>query len=217
MSDNNPNEDSDFELFEEAGGSEPAVQPEPSAPAPRGNRSFALAAGITGGIVLIGLIALGVYNLVIGPRQQAALQEQAAQILAQNTATAQAATRSAESLIATENAAKVPKPTNTQMAPTQAPPTATQETVATQAPTSVLAQAASPTPPIAGGTLTGPQMTATMGVLQTQLAAVSSATPRATSLPTTGFADEVGLPGMIGLAAVFVVIILVVRGLRNRK
>lgn len=210
MSDINPNEDSDFELFEEAGGSEPAIAPEPTAPAPKGNRPFILAAGIIGGVILLGVIGLGIYNLVLGPQQQAARQEQAAQILAQNTATAQAATQVAAALQATDDAAKAPKPTSTLRPPTQVLPTST------IAPTSVLAQA-SPTPPIAGGTLTSPQLTATTGALQTQLAAASAGTARPTSLPTTGFADEVGLPGMIGLAAVFVVIILVVRGIRNRK
>jgi hypothetical protein len=210
MSDINPNEDSDFELFEEAGGSEPAIAPEPTTPAPKGNRPFILTAGIIGGVILLGVIGLGIYNLVLGPQQQAARQEQAAQILAQNTATAQAATQVAAALQATDEAAKAPKPTSTLRPPTQVLPTST------IAPTSVLAQA-SPTPPIAGGTLTSPQLTATTGALQTQLAAASAGTARPTSLPTTGFADEVGLPGMIGLAAVFVVIILVVRGLRNRK
>jgi len=215
MSDINPNEDSDFELFEEAGGSEPAISPEPAAPAPKGNRPFVLAAGIIGGIILIGLIALGAYNLVIGPRQEAARQEQAAQILAQNIATAQAATQAVIALQATEDAAKAPKPTSTLLAPTKPEPTKPQST-STTAPTSVLAQATQ-TPPVAGGTLTSLQLTATMGSLQTQLAAANTGTPRATSLPTTGFADEVGLPGMIGLAAVFVAIILVMRGLRNRE
>jgi len=212
MSDINPNEDSDFELFEEAGGSEPAISPEPVSPAPKGNRSFALAAGITGGVILIGLIGLLGYNLVIGPQRQAAREQTAAQVLAENTATAQAATEAVAAIQATEDAAKAPQatPTSTQVPATAIPPVATKE------PTKVLAQA-SPTPPVAGGTLTSPQLTATMGSLQTQLAAVSSATPRATSLPTTGFADEVGLPGLIGLAAVFVAIILVVRGLRSRK
>jgi hypothetical protein len=216
MSDINPNEDSDFELFEEAGGSEPAIAPEPASPAPKGNRPFVLAAGITGGIIVLGLIGLLGYNLVIGPQQQAARQQRAAQVLSENTATAQAATDVVAALQATENAAKAPQTTSTS---TQAPATALPP-VATKEPTKVLAQA-SPTPPVAGaitgGTLTSPEMTATMGSLQTQLASASSATPRATSLPTTGFADEVGLPGLIGLAAVFVAIILVVRGLRSRK
>ena len=211
MSDINPNEDSDFELFEEAGGSEPAISPEPVSPAPRGNRSFVLAAGITGGVILIGLIGLLGYNLVIGPQQQAARQQKAAQVLAENTATAQAATEVAAAIQATEDAAKAPKPTSTLRPATQVVPTST------LAPTSVLAQANTATPPVAGGTLTSLQLTATMGSLQTQLAAAGSGTPRATSLPTTGFADEVGLPGLIGLAVVFVAIILVVRGLRSRK
>ena len=113
MSDINPNEDSDFELFEEAGGSEPAIAPEPASPAPKGNRPFVLAAGITGGVILLGLIGLLGYNLVIGPQQQAARQQRAAQVLAENTATAQAATDVVAALQATENAAKAPLATST--------------------------------------------------------------------------------------------------------
>ena len=42
-------------------------------------------------------------------------------------------------------------------------------------------------------------------------------TPQATStaLPTTGFADEVGLPGLFGLAAVLVVVIFLARRART--
>lgn len=218
MSDINPNEDSDFELFEEAGDSQPTMPPEPDGPEPKGNRSFALTAGIIGGIIVLGIIALLVYNLMIAPRQQELHQQQAAQILVNNTRTAQAATLAAEAIKSTQDAANAPKPTLTVL-PTDLPTQAASPTSApaTKAPTSVLAQPSS-TPPLAGGgTLTAPQLTATMGALQTQLAAVSSSTARPTSLPTTGFADEVGLPGLIGLAAIFVVVILVVRGIRTRK
>jgi LPXTG-motif cell wall-anchored protein len=33
-------------------------------------------------------------------------------------------------------------------------------------------------------------------------------------LPTTGFADEVGLPGLLGLAALLIIVIVITRRLR---
>ena len=209
MPDNDPTENSDFELFEEAGGSEPAGAPAP-APAGKPNRPFLMTIGIIGGLFLIGLIALGVYGLVILPQRNAIRQSQIAEALARNTATALAATESSAAFLSTQEAAKAPLPTSTLRPPTVAVPTST------VAPTSVLAQA-SPTPGISGATLSAPQMTATMAVLKTQLAQAATGTPRATSLPTTGFADEAGLPGLIGLAAVFVVVILVARRLRSHR
>ena len=44
------------------------------------------------------------------------------------------------------------------------------------------------------------------------VAALTQAAP--TALPTTGFADEVGMPGLLALAVVFVVVIFLVRRLR---
>jgi LPXTG-motif cell wall-anchored protein len=47
-------------------------------------------------------------------------------------------------------------------------------------------------------------------------AATPTRTPTPTALPTTGFGDEVGLPGLAGLAAVFLAVIILSRRLRTR-
>jgi hypothetical protein len=39
--------------------------------------------------------------------------------------------------------------------------------------------------------------------------------PTSTALPDSGFADDVGLPGLIGLAAVLVVVVFLARRLRS--
>ena len=51
----------------------------------------------------------------------------------------------------------------------------------------------------------------------TELAAAQGGgggTPTATALPATGFADEVGLPGLVILALLLVVVVIVSRRLR---
>ena len=63
-----------------------------------------------------------------------------------------------------------------------------------------------------------PEELATVAALQTQMAVTggggSTPAPTATALPTSGFADEVGLPMMAGLAVVLVAVILFSRRLR---
>jgi LPXTG-motif cell wall-anchored protein len=60
---------------------------------------------------------------------------------------------------------------------------------------------------------------ATVQALQTQVAlgGNGTTTPQATStaLPKTGFADEYGIPGVLGLAAVLIAVIFLSRKLRT--
>jgi len=75
------------------------------------------------------------------------------------------------------------------------------------------------TPVIAEATITPTDTpnpaTATVGAAFTQIA-VSTQTiiPTSTALPNTGFADDVGLPGMFALAVVLIGVIFLVRRLR---
>ena len=185
----------DEKQFDEDPGANPPGEPEkkPS------NRNFLWAIGILGVIFVLALILL----LIVAPRlianQNTQRQETAAAINAANTATAGAAT--AQRL--------------TQLA-TTAPPTATKTLVAVKTNTPI---------PTATLRLSDSEL-ATVKALQTQMGpsgggAVTStprrtSTPRAsaTALPTTGFADEVGLPGMLGLALVMVLVIVFARRLR---
>lgn len=153
------------------------------------NRTFLFVAGGLGFLVLVALLCLGAYvlfNLNSGQTNEATAQAQ----LTEQAMTIQAGlTQNADSQSQTQTAAvtfTVP-PTNT---PVIAEATAT------------LTETPNPA-------------TATVGAAFTQIA-VSTQTIIATStaLPNTGFADEVGIPGMFLAALSLVVVIFLVRRLR---
>ncbi|MRR28758.1 LPXTG cell wall anchor domain-containing protein [bacterium] len=172
---------------------------EPEPPKRRGNRTFLIAIAIVGIIFVIALILL----LLVAPKllanQRLAQQEQAAQINAANTATAMYATSMAQLAQATKT------PTKTVVAAGGVAPTKTPVVVIQQN-----------TPMGAGGSGLSASELATVSALQTQMAGRGVGTPGATStaLPSTGFADEVGLPMMAGLAIILVAVIVLSRRLR---
>lgn len=180
------------------GGEETPPEPErkPS------NRNFIIAIAIVGVIFLLSLLLL----LLLGPgllaKQRAAQQEQAAQINAANTATAMAAT----AIVQAQQA--------TQLARTTVAPTSTKTPIVGPTKTPVVVVNASTQ---GAGTGLSASELATVSALQTQMAGtggVGTPAPTSTALPTTGFADEVGLPLMAGLAIVLVAVILLSRRLR---
>jgi len=214
MSDFNDNIFDDFEEEELTNQPEPVFEDEePPQPKKGDNRPFMVAVGVLGAIFLIILIAMGVFALIIVPQRNAARAEQAAQINAANTATSVAATEAAiaQALAATGTAQFVPSATM--------PATPTPVVVfATETPT-----------PGGDGIGAGADLnarTATVSALLT-LAAGGGTTPNATqasqtaaaktptALPTTGFADDVGLPGLLGVALLLVTVIVLTRRLRT--
>jgi len=152
------------------------------------NRTFLLAAGGFGFLVLCALLAVGAYvffNFNAGQN---------------NTATAQALATIQEATVVTGL---------TQAAATQQQQAA--EISATVPPTD--------TPVVAEATITPTETpnpaTATVGAAVTQIAAsTETIIPTSTALPNTGFADDVGLPGMFALALALIVVIFLVRRLR---
>ncbi len=194
---NNFDEDS-FDQ-ENIGGEE--YTPEPRKP--RGNRTFLIAIGIIGVLFVIALVLL----LLVAPRllakQRATQLEQAAIINANNTATALAATVFSQQ--------------QTALAATSTPSAAVSGgTEPTKTPVVVIDRSTS-TPEVVGGSgLTASEL-ATVAALQTMMAAGTPAdvpTATSTALPTTGFAEDVGLPMMAGLAIVLVAVIILSRRLR---
>jgi len=190
--------DNQLEGFEEG----PAIPPEKP---PRGGRSFVVLITIIGALLVIALIALGVVLLSKNP---AANIDQAARINAQNTQIALAATDQMRAAFnqQTLNAAAVPTAT---ILPTVAP----QGIPATNTPVVAIPTTTNtPIPPTA--TLSAANQTSTALALGTGVA--GSGTPKVTptGLPKTGFADQVGLPGMIGLAVLLLVVILIARRVR---
>lgn len=199
--DDNLYDDYDYESDEESGtGYEPSK--------PGGNRTFVVSLGIVAFIFLLSLVALAVVAAIILPQQRVKRENQQAVIYAQNTATAYAATQA--NLIAPAlRHSPTPEPLKAQEQPTNTP-VMVQPTVAPQS----LAL---------GGGLDS--RTATVAALLTQ-AALSGVTAApaatypvvaATTLPNAGFADDIRLPLVIGLALILVIIIVLSRRLRMAK
>ena len=154
------------------------------------NRTFLLIAGGLGLVVLIALVCLVGY-LFLGNNNSQAQAEQTlvAQQTEQQATIAAGLTQNAQVQALTQAAAvtDTPLPTNTP----------------------VVAQATATFTP------TENPATATVGAAFTQIA-VSTQTiiPTSTALPNTGFADDVGIPGMFALALALVIVIFFVRRLR---
>ena len=152
------------------------------------NRTFLIAAGVLGGIVLISLACLaGVYFFGILPNRGTVSQQAAAQAT-QNAQVQQA-------LTATSLAASLATPTE---APTDTP---------------VLAEATNTEIPAVTDTIE--PMTATVGAALTQAAnAQLTIVPTSTALPKTGIGDEFGAPGLVIMGMVLVAVIFLARRLR---
>lgn len=177
-------------------------------PEEAGNRTFLIAAGILGGIALLALIFIAVYAAVILPHSKAQQVGLVATRSIQNTQMAMIITQtSAAAMIPTSTSTPVPAtatslptatpvvklPTSTPAAPQVDPRTAT---VA-----ALLTQAANTTQTVAPTVSTG-------------MIGRVAGTPGATALPKTGFADEVGLPTMLGAATLLLLVIFLARRLR---
>lgn len=165
-------------------------------PEESGNRNFMIVAGILGGIMILTLICIAIFGAVYLPRTQSAQKTAAAEIIAQNTAIAL-------SVKQTDEAAKLPSTSTATLAPTKTSvPTNTQvvSKPVTSTPTSVADMA-----------------TATAAALWTQVAEQQKKTvpPTSTALPKSGFAEDVGLPGLFVLAGLLLVVILISRRLRT--
>ena len=160
------------------------------APEESNNRTFLLVAGGLGFLVLCGLLAVGAYVIFnLNSGQQT------------NEATAQAQATIQEATVVTGL---------TEAAVSQA------ETQAAGATTTVLP---TDTPVIAEATVTLTETpnpaTATVGAAFTQIAeSTQTIVATSTALPNTGFADDVGIPGMFALALGLVILIFLIRRLR---
>jgi hypothetical protein len=165
------------------------------------NRSFIIAAAALGGLLVLSMICLGAYALVLAPRQREARIARATEIVQENTQVAQSLTETA----AAERATATPAATETP-APT-----------ATTTPTQVVALAPTDTPTPFTTLPTLAPLTATAAAEATELALAQALTPtpHPTALPTAGFADEVGLPGLLLMAVVLVAVVIIVRRMRS--
>jgi hypothetical protein len=167
------------------------------------NRTFLIVGGILAAIVLLTLVCFAIVlwrtGKLFAPSGQANTQTA---IAVQNAAVAQQQTATAVATLFTQTSLPSPLPSET-LTPVPETPTTS--------PTPVVAQPSN-TPVIADAALT-----ATMGALQTQVAAnlTMTATVQSTAMPRTGFAEDIGLPGLIILAVVLVAVIFLARRLRS--
>lgn len=190
-----------------AAGSPAPAASEPNQPEGGGvSRTFLIAAIVLGSIVLLSLLCMAIYALLIMPGQKASAQ-------ATSNANAVGITQAAVMQQQTQAAAL--------FTPTL-PPTETAAPVPTETLVVVFASA---TPSVVPST---DPATATVAALQTQLA-ISQATNAGTKsamigttgtpgkqlLARTGFADEVGLPGLFIAAIIVIAIFMLARRLRK--
>jgi len=166
---------------------------EDTPPEESNNRTFLFIAGGLGFLVLLGLCAVvGYFFLNNNNAQQTEVTAQAQATIQQATISV-GLTQNSKSLAETQAAG-----VTATLPPTNTP---------------VIAQATMTVSP------TDNPATATVGAAFTQIAAASTQTTQtviatSTALPNTGFADDVGLPGMFALALAFVIVIFLVRKLR---
>lgn len=164
------------------------------------NRTFFIAVGILGGIILLTVACLvGVYlfsqnSTATADTQNVALTETAA---ASNNFISSALTSTAEAIILPS--ATVP--------PTSTPVVAAATVTNTPDPNA--------TPQSIAGVGTPAAATATVAAALTQ-AAIAQLTivPTTTALPQTGLVEDVGIPGLVVMALAFIIVILMARRLR---
>jgi len=216
-------EDFPFDDFEEETHSTDDVELEGSSGSKSSSgrrRNFWVTIGILAGVFIVVVVILAIVAAFVIPRNQQARLDEAAMIYAHNTATAQAAIDIAFQFTQAALPTSTPLPTNTPLPPTNTP---------------VVVIATSTTDPSSGTQVAGlggpltqleQDRTATVAALLTQAAqggtpvstAAASSTPTGptpTALPETGIADQMGFPGLIGLAVALLVVVVLVRRFRH--
>jgi LPXTG-motif cell wall-anchored protein len=200
MANYNDNDLEELDFGEEGQPPEPTEEEKPN------NRNFLVALGGIAGVFILITIALIVVALLILPGRRQANEEASVSTLAANTATAQFATDEAQKAIILLTPSVTPIPSAT---PTPLPATNTPVVASTQTMTATVSSSE---------TAVSDAQKATLSAQQTQLAGgkfTATVIATSTALPNTGFVDEVGLPGLLGLAAGLILIIFLARRLRS--
>ncbi len=170
-------------------------------PGESSNRTFIIAASVLGGIILLSLICVAAYALVVVPNQRTSADDIAATSTALIVQSAQTLTQ-----IAVDDAlAQAPL----------ASPSATGAVSPTASPTPVVAVATetpTATPDIAA---TGTVAAALTQAADAILTIMPTSSTLAAALPDGGFADDVGIPGLVAMMILFIAIIFFARKLRK--
>jgi LPXTG-motif cell wall-anchored protein len=231
--------DNNMEFME--GNNVEEVPPEPEEGG--SNRTFLIVAGVLGGIMVLAIACLALYALVLAPQRRNQQATQVAQINAQNTQVHLAAEQTALAAkwtpTPTATAASpfvyvvkegdtvdsIARQFGVDVAVLRALNNMTEalvrvgEEIMIPNPGLTLETLSpSPTPVLAQPTAASPTIdrTGTVAALLTEAAAGKlTITPTASGLPDTGFADNVGVPGLFGLALVLLAVIFLARRLRT--
>ncbi len=163
-------------------------------PEEAGNRTFLLVAGIIGGILILSMICIAGYAMIFVPKAKSQRSTQVAQINAQNTEVALASNMTAQARAWTSTPTITPIPATA--TPSQTPVLAPTHTPVALQPTS------------------DPRTATVAALLTMQAGGVSTGTPIPTALPDTGFMDNVGAPGLLGMAIALILVVLLARRLR---
>lgn len=197
----------------------PEAGPPPKKPA---NRGFITIVAVMGGLMLLALLAMVYYAMVVLPQQRAALPQATpavelteTQIVAEIQATSSA--QPTNTGTPEPSSTNTPRPTATEtLVPTQITPIFTSaaqaqaaENDATATVHALLTQAAlAQTEAVAGTPETGEAASG-------EASATPTATVTPSALPQSGFADEVGVPGLLAAAAMLLFLIFTARRLRT--
>lgn len=175
-------------------------EPPPQLPKPKGNRTFTM---VIAALIVLTLVAL-VFLIVVAPRMvasnRAAQAEQAAMILAANTATSAYATDQALLAQLALTPSKTPQPTAT-FAPTGTP---------------LLAQPSATITPLISGA--DQAVTQTLGAMLTQVSGTKTAAvaPTSTALPSTGAGDFFPIYLLAGISLLLIAAIFILRAVRSK-
>jgi hypothetical protein len=186
-------------------------QPEAPPPEESSNRMFLIAAGILGAIALLALICIAVYAMVLLPQRRGAQAQQKATLDAQNTEVAYIIANTATSAALTAiQASYTETPTMTPVPDTATPIATPTAVVVFGTATEVLS------PEMATAVALAPKLTANAILFSQTLTARPplATTPVVKAIPDTGFADNIGLPSMVGLAVLLLAVMFLARRLR---
>ncbi len=167
-------------------------------PGESSNRTFIIAASVLGGIILLSLICVALYALIVVPSQRTSADDAEATQIAQNTQVAQMLT---ETAVADALAQPMASP-SAAVSPTASPTPVV--AVATETPTA--------TPDVAA---TGTVAAALTQAADAILTIMPTSSTLAAALPDGGFADDVGIPGLVAMMILFIAIIFFARKLRK--
>ena len=171
------------------------------------NRMFLIAAGILGAIALFSLVCIAAFALFYLPQRNANQTAQAETLAAQNGTVEAIINQTSTAAVLVEEAAHTPTSTATIIQDSPTPSLTSTPVVVEPIETEVAT--------IAADMLTVTALHSTLTANAELFSLTLTARASATTIPDTGFADDVGLPLLLGLGVLLIVIFFLARRLRT--